>query len=67
MKYVKLWMYFDCCLFCRISDTEKPNIIKMVRNYDPKRITLAIGDGANDIEMLKTAHVGVGIATVYDK
>jgi len=28
---------------------------------DPKRITLAIGDGANDVNMIQQAHVGVGI------
>lgn len=26
-----------------------------------KVITLAIGDGANDVSMIQTAHVGVGI------
>lgn len=27
-----------------------------------KAITLAIGDGANDVSMIQTAHVGVGIS-----
>lgn len=27
-----------------------------------KVITLAIGDGANDVSMIQTAHVGVGIS-----
>lgn len=27
-----------------------------------KAITLAIGDGANDVGMIQTAHVGVGIS-----
>lgn len=27
-----------------------------------KVITLAIGDGANDVGMIQTAHVGVGIS-----
>lgn len=27
-----------------------------------KMITLAIGDGANDVGMIQTAHVGVGIS-----
>ena len=25
-------------------------------------MTLAIGDGANDVSMIKTAHIGVGIS-----
>ncbi len=32
-----------------------------MRKMDPKRITLAIGDGANDVNMIQQAHVGVGI------
>lgn len=33
----------------------------MVRNRFPNKITLAIGDGANDVSMILKAHVGVGI------
>jgi P-type E1-E2 ATPase len=34
----------------------------MIRNEFPNKTTLAIGDGANDVSMIITAHVGVGIA-----
>lgn len=27
-----------------------------------KAVTLSIGDGANDVSMIKTAHIGVGIS-----
>ena len=31
-------------------------------HYDPGKIsTLAIGDGANDVNMITAAHIGVGI------
>jgi len=33
----------------------------MVRDSKPKVSTLAIGDGANDVNMITAAHVGVGI------
>lgn len=33
----------------------------MIRNRYPNKITLAIGDGANDVNMIQQAHVGVGI------
>jgi len=33
----------------------------LVRNRFPEKITLAIGDGANDVAMILKAHVGVGI------
>ena len=36
----------------------------MVRTSDPTLSTLAIGDGANDVNMITAAHVGVGIKGV---
>ena len=33
----------------------------MVREAKPTVTTLAIGDGANDVNMIIAAHVGVGI------
>lgn len=34
----------------------------LVRVQHPHKVTLAIGDGANDCNMIMKAHVGVGIA-----
>jgi len=34
----------------------------MIRKKFPLKTTLSIGDGANDVNMITTAHVGVGIA-----
>lgn len=34
----------------------------MVRFNNPKITTLAIGDGANDVNMITAAHVGIGIS-----
>ncbi len=36
----------------------------MVRNTDKSLSTLAIGDGANDVNMITAAHVGIGIKGV---
>jgi len=36
----------------------------MIRAAKPKAITLAIGDGANDVNMITAAHVGIGILGV---
>ena len=33
----------------------------MMKNYDKEGITLAIGDGGNDVSMIMEAHIGVGI------
>ena len=36
--------------------------MELVKNVHPSSITLAIGDGANDVTMISKAHVGIGIA-----
>lgn len=33
----------------------------MIRKRFPSKVTLAIGDGANDVNMILQAHVGIGI------
>jgi P-type E1-E2 ATPase len=35
--------------------------VKMAKEYRPEKITLAIGDGANDVSMITVADIGVGI------
>ena len=45
---------------CRCSPIQKSQIVKFVKKHTD-RITLAIGDGENDVSMIKTAHIGVGI------
>ena len=48
-------------LACRVSPKQKADIVLMVREKFPDKITLSIGDGANDVSMILKAHVGVGI------
>ena len=43
-----------------MSPKQKADIVNMFRSRG-KWITLAIGDGANDVSMLNEAHIGVGI------
>lgn len=33
----------------------------MIKTSEPDAVTLAIGDGANDVNMIQRAHVGIGI------
>lgn len=47
---------------CRVSPQQKADVVKLVRDYKPKARTLSIGDGANDVNMITAAHVGIGIA-----
>lgn len=52
----------EVVLACRVSPKQKADIVNMVRNLHPEAKTLAIGDGANDVNMITAAHVGVGIS-----
>lgn len=46
---------------CRISPKQKSSVVSLIKNNISNCITLSIGDGANDVAMIKTADVGVGI------
>ncbi|XP_038631915.1 phospholipid-transporting ATPase IG isoform X1 [Scyliorhinus canicula] len=48
-------------LCCRMAPLQKAQIVKMVKNTKDHPITLAIGDGANDVSMVLEAHVGIGL------
>eukprot|EP00066_Takifugu_rubripes_P008131 XP_003974103.1 PREDICTED: phospholipid-transporting ATPase IC-like [Takifugu rubripes] len=50
-------------LCCRVTPGQKADIVTLVRKHTDS-VTMSIGDGANDVNMIKTAHVGVGIAGV---
>ncbi len=47
-------------LCCRMNPSQKSKIVKLVKN-NGKWVTLAIGDGVNDVPMIMEAHVGIGI------
>jgi P-type E1-E2 ATPase len=45
----------------RSSPAQKAEIAHFVRKNIKEAIVLAIGDGANDVNMIQSAHVGIGI------
>ncbi|XP_077935498.1 putative phospholipid-transporting ATPase IM isoform X2 [Halichoerus grypus] len=46
---------------CRVTPLQKAQVVELVKNYR-NAVTLAIGDGANDVSMIKSAHIGIGIS-----
>ncbi|KAH7165665.1 hypothetical protein EDB81DRAFT_261120 [Dactylonectria macrodidyma] len=52
----------DSVICCRASPSQKANLVESIRKRVPKSMTLAIGDGANDIGMIQSSHVGIGIS-----
>mmetsp|Transcript_9269 Transcript_9269/g.20748 ORF Transcript_9269/g.20748 Transcript_9269/m.20748 type:complete len:1129 (-) Transcript_9269:100-3486(-) len=45
---------------CRVSPKQKGAVVRLIKTTE-KAITLAIGDGANDCNMIQSADVGIGI------
>jgi phospholipid-translocating P-type ATPase (flippase) len=45
---------------CRVTPLQKALVVRLVKNR-LKKLSLSIGDGANDVSMIQEADVGVGI------
>ncbi|CAK7225082.1 drs2 neo1 protein [Sporothrix curviconia] len=56
----------DSVICCRASPAQKALLVRSIRHGPLKKnhpgLTLAIGDGANDLAMLAEAHVGIGVS-----
>ncbi|KAG5934320.1 hypothetical protein E4U53_000715, partial [Claviceps sorghi] len=61
----------DSVICCRASPAQKALLVRAVRSslgrvkfkgHQHQGLTLAIGDGANDLAMIQASHVGVGIS-----
>ncbi|XP_066240849.1 phospholipid-transporting ATPase VD [Saccopteryx leptura] len=53
-----------CCqavVCCRATPLQKSEVVKLVRGR-LRVMTLAIGDGANDVSMIQVADIGIGIS-----
>ena len=61
-QFVDLCEGANVVLACRVSPKQKAEVVLLVKNRDMKKTTLAIGDGANDVNMINAAHIGVGIS-----
>ena len=46
---------------CRVTPLQKALVVELVKKYKDA-VSLAIGDGANDVSMIKAADIGVGIS-----
>ncbi|XP_043321482.1 phospholipid-transporting ATPase IK isoform X1 [Cervus canadensis] len=59
--FVELASRCQAVICCRVTPKQKALIVTLVKKYQ-NVVTLAIGDGANDVNMIKTADIGVGVA-----
>ena len=59
--FLRLASKCSSVLCCRATPLQKAYIVRIVKEQ-LRAHTLAIGDGANDVSMIQTADVGVGIS-----
>ncbi|XP_061457620.1 phospholipid-transporting ATPase IK isoform X2 [Rhineura floridana] len=59
--FVELATTCQAVICCRVTPKQKALVVQMVKRHN-NTISLAIGDGANDVNMIKTADIGVGIS-----
>lgn len=45
---------------CRVTPKQKAEVVRLIKT-SLNKITVAIGDGANDVNMIQEAHIGIGI------
>ncbi|KAJ3327112.1 hypothetical protein HDU76_012352 [Blyttiomyces sp. JEL0837] len=62
MIFLELACMCRAVVCCRVSPLQKALVVKLVKKNVYGAVTLAIGDGANDVGMIQAAHVGVGIS-----
>jgi len=60
-RFLKLAVKCKAVICCRVSPGQKAQVVTLVRE-NLNAISLAIGDGANDVSMIQAAHVGIGIS-----
>ncbi|KAF5006874.1 hypothetical protein FDECE_6771 [Fusarium decemcellulare] len=68
-QFFKVMLQVDSVICCRASPAQKALLVRTVRSRLKKYrgklrrgLTLAIGDGANDLAMISASHVGIGIS-----
>ena len=59
--FLKIANYASTVLCCRVSPFQKSQVVQKMKEFDKSIITLAIGDGGNDVSMIMEANIGIGI------
>ncbi|KAI9099801.1 hypothetical protein DFS34DRAFT_507698 [Phlyctochytrium arcticum] len=62
LVFLELATLCKAVVCCRVSPLQKALVVRLVRKNVAESVTLAIGDGANDVGMIQAAHVGIGIS-----
>ena len=61
LSFIQVSKTCEAVVCCRVSPKQKADVVRMIKKHEPTALTLAIGDGANDVSMINEAHVGIGL------
>lgn len=61
MDFMRIALDCKSVICCRVSPFQKAEMVQLVKELTGE-VALAIGDGANDVAMIRTANIGVGIS-----
>jgi len=59
--FLKIARTLETVICCRVSPSQKAEVVRLIRDDDPEIVALAIGDGANDVSMILEADIGIGV------
>jgi soluble P-type ATPase len=63
-QFINIVKDFESVICCRSTPKQKADVVGLVKTY-LRKITLAIGDGANDVNMIQEAHIGFDLIYIY--
>ena len=60
-NFLRIAYYANAVICCRVSPSQKSQIVQKMKEFDSNAVTMAIGDGGNDVSMIMEANIGIGI------
>ena len=60
-EITEILSFAQAVVIYRASPKQKAQVVQFIRSNNPNKVTLSVGDGANDVNMIQKAHIGIGI------
>ena len=60
-NFLRIAYYANAVICCRVSPSQKSLIVQKMKEFDNNAVTMAVGDGGNDVAMIMEANIGIGI------
>lgn len=61
INFIEIFSSSSSAICCRLTPKQKSQMVRILKKYKGK-VTLCVGDGANDVPMILESNVGIGIS-----